>query len=170
VNLTDGLDGLATGCMLLVAAVFAIIAFVSNHYIVADYLNILYIEGAGQIAIFLSSMIGALLGFLWFNSYPAQLFMGDTGSLALGGSMALAAILLRRECLFAIVGGIFVLETLSVILQVFWVRCFKKRLFLCSPIHHHFQIKGWHESKIVIRFWMIGLILALIGLLSLKIQ
>lgn len=170
VNLTDGLDGLATGCMLLVAAVFALIAFVSNHYIVADYLNILYIEGAGQIAIFLSSMIGALLGFLWFNSYPAQLFMGDTGSLALGGSIALAAILLRRECLFAIVGGIFVLETLSVILQVFWVRCFKKRLFLCSPIHHHFQIKGWHESKIVIRFWMIGLILALIGLLSLKIQ
>ncbi len=170
VNLTDGLDGLATGCMLLVAAVFAIIAFVSNHYVVADYLNILYIEGAGQIAIFLFSMIGALLGFLWFNSYPAQVFMGDTGSLALGASIALSAILLRREFLFAIVGGIFVLETMSVILQVFWFRFFHKRLFLCSPIHHHFQIKGWHESKIVIRFWMIGLILALIGLASLKMQ
>lgn len=170
VNLTDGLDGLATGCMLLVAAVFAIIAFVSNHYVVADYLNILYIEGAGQIAIFLFSMIGGLLGFLWFNSYPAQVFMGDTGSLALGASIALSAVLLRREFLFAIVGGIFVLETMSVILQVLWVRLFNKRLFLCSPIHHHFEIKGWHESKIVIRFWMIGLILALIGLASLKMQ
>ncbi len=170
VNLTDGLDGLATGCMLLVAGVFAVVAFVSNHVLVADYLNILYIEGAGQIAIFLFSMIGALLGFLWFNSYPAQVFMGDTGSLALGASIGLSAILLRREFLLAIVGGIFVMETMSVILQIFWVKVFHKRLFLCSPIHHHFQIKGWHESKIVIRFWMIGLILALIGLASLKIQ
>ena len=118
VNLTDGLDGLATGCTLLVAAVFAIIAFISNHGFVAEYLNILYIEGAGEIAIFLSSMIGGLLGFLWFNSYPAQVFMGDTGSLALGATIALASILLRREFLLALVGGIFVIETISVILQI----------------------------------------------------
>ncbi len=170
VNLTDGLDGLATGCMLLVAAVFAIIAFVSNHANVASYLNILYIEGAGEIAIFLSSMIGALLGFLWFNGYPAQVFMGDTGSLALGGVIALTSIVLRREFLLSLVGGIFVIETASVILQVLSYRFFGKRIFNCSPIHHHFQIKGWHESKIVIRFWMIGLILALTGLLSIKIQ
>lgn len=170
VNLTDGLDGLATGCMLFVAAVFAIIAFVSGHVIVADYLNILYIEGAGEIAIFLSSMTGGLLGFLWFNSYPAQVFMGDTGSLALGAAVALAAVLLRREFLLALTGGIFVIETLSVILQVFSFRFFGRRIFSCAPIHHHFEIKGWHESKIVIRFWMIGLILALTGLISLKIQ
>ncbi|MCH9618931.1 MAG: Phospho-N-acetylmuramoyl-pentapeptide-transferase [Chlamydiia bacterium] len=170
VNLTDGLDGLATGCMLLVAAVFAIIAFVSGHVMVADYLNILYVEGAGEIAIFLSSMIGGLLGFLWFNSYPAQVFMGDTGSLALGGAVALASVLLRREFLLALTGGIFVIETLSVILQVLSFRFLGRRIFSCAPIHHHFEIKGWHESKIVIRFWMIGIILALAGLISLKIQ
>ncbi|MCH9621612.1 MAG: Phospho-N-acetylmuramoyl-pentapeptide-transferase [Chlamydiia bacterium] len=170
VNLTDGLDGLATGCMLMVAFVFAIIAFISNHVFVADYLNILYIEGAGDIAIFLSSLIGGLLGFLWFNSYPAQVFMGDTGSLALGAIIGLTSIVLRREFLLALVGGIFVIETLSVILQIFWVRFFKRRLFSCTPIHHHFEIKGWHESKIVIRFWMIGLVLSFLGLISLKVQ
>ena len=170
VNLTDGLDGLATGCMLLVAAVFAIIAFVSGHVLIADYLNILYVEGAGEIAIFLSSMIGGLLGFLWFNSYPAQVFMGDTGSLALGAAVALAAVLLRKEFLLALTGGIFVIETMSVILQVLSFKFFGKRMFSCAPIHHHFEIKGWHESKIVIRFWMIGFILALAGLISLKVQ
>jgi phospho-N-acetylmuramoyl-pentapeptide-transferase len=170
VNITDGLDGLATGCSLLVSCVFAIIAFISNHLAVAGYLNILYIEGAHDIAIFLSALIGGLLGFLWFNSFPAQVFMGDTGSLALGGVLALAAVLLRREFLLGITGGIFVLETLSVILQVFSFRFFGKRIFKCAPIHHHFEIKGWHESKIVIRFWMIGLILAFIGLISIKIQ
>lgn len=170
VNLTDGLDGLATGCMLLVAAVFALIAFISNHVIVAGYLNILYIDGAGEVAIFLSAMIGGLLGFLWFNSYPAQVFMGDTGSLALGATIALTSIVLRREFLLALVGGIFVIETLSVILQVFSFRFFGKRLFHCAPIHHHFEIRGWHESKVVIRFWMIGLLLAFLGLISLKVQ
>lgn len=170
VNLTDGLDGLATGCMLLVAAVFALIAFISNHVIVAGYLNILYIDGAGEVAIFLSAMIGGLLGFLWFNSYPAQVFMGDTGSLALGATIALTSIVLRREFLLALVGGIFVIETLSVILQVFSYRFFGKRLFHCAPIHHHFEIRGWHESKVVIRFWMIGLLLAFLGLISLKVQ
>ncbi|MCH9811135.1 phospho-N-acetylmuramoyl-pentapeptide-transferase [bacterium] len=170
VNLTDGLDGLATGCMLLVVSVFAIVAFISNHVFVADYLNILYIEGAGEIAIFLSSMLGGLLGFLWFNSYPAQVFMGDTGSLAIGATIALAAVMLRREFLLALTGGVFVVETLSVILQVFSFRFFGRRIFSCAPIHHHFEIKGLHESKIVIRFWMIGLVLALLGLMSLKVQ
>ena len=170
VNLTDGLDGLAAGCTLLVAAVFSIIAFISNHMLIAEYLNILYIQESGQIAIFLCSLIGSLLGFLWFNSYPAQVFMGDTGSLVLGTSMGLVSILLRREFLLALVGGIFVVETLSVILQVFSYKFFGRRIFSCAPIHHHFEIKGWHESKIVIRFWMIGLILALVGLVSIKIQ
>ncbi len=171
VNLTDGLDGLATGLALFVAAVLAIIAFLSNNLAISSYLNIIYIEGSGEIAIFLCALMGALLGFLWFNGYPAEVFMGDTGSLALGGILGVSAVLLRREFLYAIIGGVFVIETLSVILQVL---SFKyrggKRIFLCAPIHHHFQMKGWHEMKVVIRFWMIGLLLALIGLATLKIQ
>ncbi len=171
VNLADGLDGLATGLALLVAAVLAIVAFLSNNFAISHYLNILYIEGSGEIAIFLSALMGALLGFLWFNGYPAQVIMGDTGSLALGGVLGVSAVLLRREFLYAIVGGVFVMETLSVILQVLSYKYRnKKRIFLCAPIHHHFQMKGWHEMKVVIRFWMIGLLLALIGLASLKIQ
>lgn len=171
VNLTDGLDGLATGLALLVALVLALVAFLSNHVQIADYLNILYIEGSAEIGIFLSILIGACLGFLWFNGYPAQLFMGDTGSLALGGILGISAILLRREFLYAIVGGVFVLETASVILQVASFRLRNgKRIFLCAPLHHHFQMKGWHEAKIVLRFWMIGLALAIIALVSLKIQ
>ncbi len=171
VNLTDGLDGLATGLALFVASVLAIIAFLSNNLAISSYLNILYIEGSGEIAIFLCALMGALLGFLWFNGYPAEVFMGDTGSLALGGILGVSAVLLRREFLYGIIGGVFVMETLSVILQVL---SFKyrggKRIFLCAPIHHHFQMKGWHEMKVVIRFWMIGLLLALIGLATLKIQ
>ncbi len=171
VNLTDGLDGLAAGLALFVAFVLAIVAFLSNNMAISSYLNILYIEGSGEIAIFLCALMGALLGFLWFNGYPAELFMGDTGSLALGAILGVSAVLLRREFLYAIVGGVFVMETLSVILQVL---SFKyrggKRIFLCAPIHHHFQMKGWHEMKVVIRLWMIGLLLALIGLASLKVQ
>ena len=171
VNLTDGLDGLAAGLALFVAMVLAVVAFLSKNIEISNYLNILYIEGSGEIAIFLCTLMGALLGFLWFNGYPAQVFMGDTGSLALGGILGVSAVLLRREFLYAIVGGVFVMETLSVILQVL---SFKyrggKRIFLCAPIHHHFQMKGWHEMKVVVRFWMIGLLLALIGLASLKIQ
>jgi phospho-N-acetylmuramoyl-pentapeptide-transferase len=171
VNLTDGLDGLAAGLALFVAVVLAIVAFLSNHMAISSYLNILYIDGSSEIAIFLCTLIGALLGFLWFNGYPAELIMGDTGSLALGAILGVSAVLLRREFLYAIVGGVFVLETVSVILQVF---SFKyrggKRIFLCAPIHHHFQMKGWHEVKVVLRLWMIGLLLALIGLASLKIQ
>ncbi|MBM3192802.1 MAG: phospho-N-acetylmuramoyl-pentapeptide-transferase [Chlamydiae bacterium] len=171
VNLTDGLDGLATGLALFVASVLAIISFLSNNLTISSYLNIIYIEGSGEIAIFLCSLIGALLGFLWFNGYPAEVFMGDTGSLALGGILGVSAVLLRREFLYAIIGGVFVLETLSVIIQVVSFKFRNgKRVFLCAPIHHHFQMKGWHETKVVIRFWMIGLLLALIGLATLKIQ
>lgn len=171
VNLTDGLDGLATGLALFVASVLAIIAFLSNNLAISSYLNIMYIEASGEIAIFLCSLMGALLGFLWFNGYPAEVFMGDTGSLALGGILGVSAVLLRREFLYAIIGGVFVVETLSVIIQVLSFKYRNgKRVFLCAPIHHHFQMKGWHETKVVIRFWMIGLLLALIGLATLKIQ
>lgn len=171
VNLTDGLDGLAAGCLIMVASCLAFIAFISNHVDLAGYLNILYIEGSGEIAIYLSAFVGACIGFLWYNGYPAQVFMGDTGSLALGGIIGVSAVLLKREALLAIVGGIFVAEAVSVILQVgsFKLRN-KKRIFLCTPLHHHFEYMGWPETKVVIRFWIIGLLLAIIGLASLKFQ
>lgn len=171
VNLTDGLDGLAAGCVVMVSGVLALVAFLSNNLEMSRYLNILYIEGASEIAIFLCATMGACLGFLWFNGYPAQVFMGDTGSLALGGVLGVAAVLLRREVLLALVGGIFVAEALSVILQVgsYKLRD-KKRIFLCAPLHHHFEYKGWPETKVVLRFWIIGLLLAVVGAISLKIQ
>lgn len=171
VNLTDGLDGLAAGCVILVAGVLALVAFFSNNLQLARYLNILYIEGAGEIAVLLSATVGACLGFLWYNGYPAQVFMGDTGSLALGGILGVAAVLLRREVLLALVGGVFVAEALSVILQVASYRWRdKKRIFLCAPLHHHFEYQGWPETKVVLRFWLMGLLLAVIGAVSLKIQ
>jgi phospho-N-acetylmuramoyl-pentapeptide-transferase len=155
----------------MVAAVLALFAFLSNHIQMARYLNILYIEHSGEIAIYLFAMAGACLGFLWYNGFPAQIFMGDTGSLALGGIIGVSAILLRREFLLAIIGGIFVLEALSVILQVLSYRYRnKKRIFLCSPLHHHFEYKGWPEPKVVIRFWIISLLLAIIGVATLKFQ
>lgn len=171
VNLTDGLDGLASGILVLVAGVFALFAFLSNNIEMARYLNILYIEGSGEIAVFLSALIGACLGFLWYNGYPAQVFMGDTGSIALGGILGVSAVLLRREFLLALAGGIFVAEALSVILQVgsYKLRN-KKRIFLCAPLHHHFEYKGWPETKVVLRFWIIGLVLAMIAIISLKLQ
>lgn len=170
-NLTDGLDGLASGCLIMVAGSLALIAFVSNNVDIAHYLNILYIEGSGEIAIYLSALIGACLGFLWYNGHPAQVFMGDTGSLTLGGIIGVSAVLLRREFLLAIVGGVLVAEALSVILQVASYRLRnKKRIFLCAPLHHHFEYKGWPETKVVIRFWIVGLLLAIIGIASLKFQ
>lgn len=170
-NLTDGLDGLAAGCLIMAASCLTLIAFVSNNIEIASYLNILYIEGSGEIAIYLSALVGACLGFLWYNSHPAQLFMGDTGSLALGGIIGVAAVLLKRELLLGIIGGIFVAEALSVILQVASYRLRnKKRIFLCAPLHHHFEYQGWAETKVVIRFWIIGLLLAIIGIASLKFQ
>ncbi len=171
VNLTDGLDGLAAGCLVMVSFVLGLFAFLSNHAEMARYLNILYIDGSGEIAVYLFALGGACLGFLWYNGYPAQVIMGDTGSLALGGILGVAAVLLRREVLFALVGGIFVAETVSVILQVgsYKLRN-RKRIFLCSPLHHHFEYKGWPETKVVIRFWIVAVLLALIGLCSIKFQ
>jgi phospho-N-acetylmuramoyl-pentapeptide-transferase len=171
VNLTDGLDGLASGLIIFVCAVFGILAFASNHVEIAEYLNILYVSGSGEIAIFMAACGGAALGFLWYNSFPAEVFMGDIGSLSLGGVLGVSAILLRREFLLAIVGALFVAEALSVLLQVIGFRYFgKKRLFLCAPLHHHFEYLGWPEAKVVIRFWIIGFLLSLIGLASIKFQ
>lgn len=171
VNLTDGLDGLAAGCLIMVASCLAFIAFISNNVDLARYLNILYIEGSGEIAIYLSAFVGACIGFLWYNGHPAQVFMGDTGSLALGGVLGVSAVLLKREFLLAIIGGIFVAEALSVILQVASYKLRnKKRIFLIAPLHHHFEYKGWPETKVVVRFWIVGLLLAIIGMASLKFQ
>lgn len=171
VNLTDGLDGLAAGTIVMAAGVLSLFAFLSNNLEMSRYLNILYIEGSGEIAVYLCAMIGACLGFLWYNGYPAQVFMGDTGSLALGGILGIVSVLLRREFLLALCGGIFVLEALSVILQVgsYKLRN-KKRIFLCAPLHHHFEYKGWPETKVVLRFWIIALILAMVAIISLKFQ
>lgn len=171
VNLTDGLDGLASGCLVMVSAVLGLVAFFSNNIEMARYLNILYIEGSVEIGIYLFALVGACLGFLWYNGYPAQVFMGDTGSLALGGVIGVSAILLRRELLLALIGGIFVVEAASVIVQVgsYKLRN-KKRVFLCAPLHHHFEYKGWPETKVVLRFWIISLVLAIIGIASLKFQ
>lgn len=171
VNLTDGLDGLASGCLIMVSTVLAIFAFLSNHLEISRYLHILYIEGSGEIAIYMMALAGSCLGFLWYNSYPAQVFMGDTGSLALGGILAVASVLLRREFILAIAGFVFVVEAISVILQVLSYRYRnKKRVFLCAPLHHHFEYKGWHETKVVIRFWIVGLFFALIAISSIKFQ
>lgn len=171
VNLTDGLDGLAAGCLVMVSMVLALFAFLSNHIDLARYLNILYIESSGEIAVYLFALSGAALGFLWYNGYPAQVFMGDTGSLALGGVLGVSAVLLRREVILAIAGAIFVAEALSVILQVLSYRYRnKKRVFLCAPLHHHFEYQGWPETKVVIRFWIISLLFAIIAVSSLKLQ
>lgn len=171
VNLTDGLDGLASGTLIIAAAPFIAVAFISNNIEMSSYLNLPYIDGAHEIAIYLSALVGSVLGFLWYNSHPAQIFMGDAGSLPLGGILGVSAVLLRREFLLALVGGIFVFEALSVILQVLSFRMRGgKRLFLCSPIHHHFEYAGMPETRVVTRFWIIGLLLAIIGLLSLKLQ
>jgi phospho-N-acetylmuramoyl-pentapeptide-transferase len=171
VNLTDGLDGLASGCMVMVSLVLGLFAFLSNHIDLARYLHILYIEGSGEIAVFLFALAGSCLGFLWYNGYPAQVFMGDTGSLAMGGMVGVASILLRREVVLAIAGAVFVAEALSVILQVLSYRYRnKKRIFLCAPLHHHFEYKGWPETKVVVRFWIISLLFAIIAVSSLKFQ
>jgi phospho-N-acetylmuramoyl-pentapeptide-transferase len=171
VNLTDGLDGLASGCLIMTSIVFALFGFLSNNIEISRYLNILYIEGSSEIAIYLAAMIGALLGFLWYNGHPAQVFMGDTGSLALGGIIGVSAVLLRREALLGLAGGIFVAEALSVIIQIASYRLRnRKRVFLCAPLHHHFEYKGWPETKVVIRFWIISLILAILAVSSIKIQ
>ncbi|MDC3040038.1 phospho-N-acetylmuramoyl-pentapeptide-transferase [Candidatus Pelagibacter sp.] len=170
VNLTDGLDGLATVPVILVAACFAFISYVAGNVIFSEYLQIIYIEGTGEIAIFCGSIIGSCLGFLWFNAPPAKIFMGDTGSLSLGGSLGAIGIITKHEIVLAITGGLFVLEALSVIVQVVSYKFTGKRVFKMAPIHHHFEKKGWPESTVVIRFWIISIILALIGLATLKLR
>jgi len=170
VNLTDGLDGLAIGCMAFITFTYAVFSYITGHAEISKYLQVFYLQGAGELAVFCAALTGAGLGFLWFNCHPASVFMGDVGSLSLGGSIAIVSILIKKEFLLLIVGGVFVIEALSVILQVASFKIRKKRIFLMSPIHHHFQIMGWQESKITIRFWIIAAILALFSIASLKIQ
>lgn len=170
VNLTDGLDGLASGTVVIATATMAMLAYVSGTPVVANYLNVPYLPGAHEYAVFLSALSGALIGFLWFNCHPAQVFMGDTGSLFLGSTLGLVAIMLKKEILLVILGGIFVAEALSVILQVGSFKLRGKRIFKMAPLHHHFELSGWSEEKVVIRFWIIGIILAIISLSTLKIQ
>ena len=175
-NLTDGLDGLATGTSAIIGATLAIFAYVSGNIIAADYLNIMYIPNVGEIVIFMSAFVGACVGFLWYNSYPAQVFMGDTGSLALGGIIAVVAVLIRKELLLPILCGVFLIENLSVVIQVGWFKYTKKkygegrRVFKMSPLHHHYQKLGYHESKIVTRFWIVGIMLAVITIVTLKLR
>ena len=170
VNLTDGLDGLATVPVILVAGCFAFISYVTGNIVFSEYLQIIYIEGTGEIAIFCGAIIGSCLGFLWFNAPPAKIFMGDTGSLSLGGSLGAVGIITKHEIVLAITGGLFVLEALSVMVQVISFKLTGKRIFKMAPIHHHFEKKGWPESTVVIRFWIISIILAMIGLATLKLR
>lgn len=170
VNLTDGLDGLAIFPCIIVAGCFAIFAYVGGHYTFSKYLHIPFIQGTGELAIFCGAFIGAGLGFLWFNAPPASVFMGDTGSLSLGGAIGTMSVITKQELVLPIIGGIFVLEAVSVILQVTSFKLTGKRIFKMAPIHHHFEHRGWTESTIVIRFWIIAVILALIGLSTLKIR
>ena len=170
VNLTDGLDGLATVPVMLVALSFTLISYVVGNTIFSEYLQIQYIPDVGELSIFCGSIVGSCLGFLWYNAPPAKIFMGDTGSLSLGGSLAAIAIIAKHEIVLAIIGGLFVLETVSVIIQVVSYKITGKRIFRMAPIHHHFEKKGWAESTIVIRFWIIAIILALVGLATLKLR
>jgi phospho-N-acetylmuramoyl-pentapeptide-transferase len=175
-NITDGLDGLATGVSAIIGMCLAIFAYSSGNILLADYLNIMYIPNLGELTIFIAAMIGACIGFLWYNSFPAQVFMGDTGSLALGGIIASIAIMVRKELLIPIFCGVFLIENLSVIIQVSYFKYTKKRfgegrrVFLMSPIHHHFQKIGYHESKIVLRFWIVNILLVVFAIMSLKIR
>ena len=170
-NLTDGLDGLAAGSMVFCACAYAVFAYLAGNIGFADYLRIIYVPGAGEIAIFMGALVGACLGFLWYNAYPAQVFMGDTSSLFLGGVLATAAICVKQELVLPVVGGIFVMETLSVIMQMGYFRATKgKRLFKMAPLHHHFELKGVAEPKVIVRFWIVGIVLMLLALASLKIR
>jgi phospho-N-acetylmuramoyl-pentapeptide-transferase len=170
VNLTDGLDGLAIGIVIMVTLAYSVLSYVSGNVRFSQYLLIPYIKGGGELTVFCASILGAALGFLWFNCYPASIFMGDVGSLALGGALGAVAIFIKKEMLLIIVGGIFVLEALSVILQVGSFKLLKKRIFRIAPLHHHFQFLGWEEPKVIVRFWIIAALLALLTLVTLKIR
>jgi phospho-N-acetylmuramoyl-pentapeptide-transferase len=170
VNLTDGLDGLAIMPSVMVAGALAVIAYLAGHSQFSQYLNIAYIPGAGELVVFCCALVGAGLGFLWFNTYPAQVFMGDVGALALGAALGLIAVIVRHEIVLFIMGGIFVLETVSVILQVASFKLTGRRIFRMAPIHHHFELKGWPEPRVIVRFWIITVILVLVGLATLKLR
>lgn len=170
VNLTDGLDGLAIGPMVVAAVAYTVVTYVSGNRNFSDYLLIPFIDGGGELAVFCGALVGAGLGFLWYNAYPASMFMGDVGSLPLGGALGTVAVVSKHELLLFLVGGIFVIEALSVILQVASYKSTRRRIFLMSPIHHHFELKGWQEPKVVVRFWIISIILALLSLSTLKLR
>jgi len=176
VNLTDGLDGLAIGVIAIVMIALALLSYVSGNAIFSDYLNIIYLPGSGELTVFVAALVGASLGFLWYNSYPAQVFMGDTGSLALGGAFGILAVLIKKELFIPILGGVFFMETISVIIQKTYFKYTKKkygqgkRVFKMAPIHHHFELLGWAEPKIVVRFYIIAIILAIVSLVSFKIR
>jgi len=170
VNLTDGLDGLAIGSTLIAAAAFTVLAYVSGHRVFSEYLDLLYLPGAGEVTVFCGAMVGASMGFLWWNCYPAQVFMGDVGSLALGGALGTVAILIKQELLLFSVGGLFVIEALSVILQVGSFKLRGKRILRMAPLHHHFELAGWKEPQIIIRFWIVAFVFALFSLTTLKLR
>ena len=170
INLTDGLDGLAIGCTVTVALTYAIMSYASGNFLIADYLKISWVPGTGELAILCTALLGGSLAFLWYNAHPAEVFMGDTGSLAIGGLIGIVALMIHQPLTLIIVGGIFVMEASSVIIQVFSFKTRGKRVFLMSPIHHHFELKGWKETKVVIRFWILSLLFALIGLATLKLR
>ncbi len=170
VNLTDGLDGLAIGCILVVSLTLSILCYITGHLNFSSYLFIPYIAGVGELTVFCAAIVGASLGFLWFNCPPASVFMGDTGSLSLGGTLGVIAVMIKKELLLVIIGGVFVIEAVSVILQVFSFRVFGRRIFKIAPFHHHLQMSGWAESKIIIRFWILAVIMAMLALTTLKIR
>jgi len=170
VNLTDGLDGLAIMPTVLVGGALGIFGYAAGNVIFSDYLDIPYIPGAGEMMVFCASMAGAGLGFLWFNTYPAQVFMGDIGALSLGAALGTVAVIVRQELVLAIMGGLFVIETLSVIIQVASFKLTGRRVFRMAPLHHHYELKGWAEPKVIVRFWIITVILVLVGLASLKLR
>ena len=170
VNLTDGLDGLAIGCTVIAAGALTILTYVSSNYRLATYLDIGYIPRVGELTVFCGALVGASLGFLWYNAHPAEVFMGDVGSLSLGGTLGVIAVVIKQEILLFFVGGIFVIEALSVILQVGSFKLRGKRIFRMAPIHHHFELMGWSESKVIVRFWIVALVFALFALTTLKLR
>jgi phospho-N-acetylmuramoyl-pentapeptide-transferase len=170
VNLTDGLDGLASGLMIIAAGAMTVLCYVSGHRVFADYLDIARLPGAAELTIFAASLTGASLGFLWYNAHPAEVFMGDVGSLALGGSLGVLAVLIKQEILLIFIGGVYVMEALSVIIQVGSFKLTGKRVFLMAPLHHHFEKLGWDEAKVITRFWIAGLVMALFALTTLKLR
>jgi phospho-N-acetylmuramoyl-pentapeptide-transferase len=170
VNLTDGLDGLAIGCTIVCSTAFTVIAYVVGNKIFSHYLFLEYIRESAELSVFCAAMVGAGLGFLWFNAHPAQVFMGDTGALSIGGALGIVAILIKKELYLILIGGVFVIEAFSVILQVASFKLRGKRIFLCAPLHHHFEMKGWPETKVTVRFWVLAIIFALLGMSSLKLR